>query len=154
MAACPAVKLVRSCAAQMICLLIVLTFFQSSFAFGGAYWIGPNEFQTSDRNFPECKLPDQPPFVLKVIALSDEFHLVEIGEAAYCIVVRDKAAGKNQSMIVSRYRFVGVYVGDIMRYGQVPVGIWFSAGFFKLINVTIFDGKFIVSNHWGAMSVR
>lgn len=133
----------------MVWASVVLTAFGLDVALGGAYTIDASKFEVSNRSFPECNLPDQKlssPRIINFPLESIEINIVEGRNSTYCVSVRDIATDRVQSIIISKYKFVAIHVGDLITSGRVPFAILFSAGFFNQIAVTVFDGKLIITH--------
>jgi hypothetical protein len=112
-----------------------------------AFTIDKSGFQASAESFPSCKLDHSNSFVQKAINISKgelKVDVVQLDEKLYCIHLYDIRTSQAQSLIISGYDFVHIYMPDLLLNGQIVPYIQFRTWFFFFITVAIRDEKLVL----------
>jgi hypothetical protein len=112
-----------------------------------AFTINKSGFQASAESFPGCKLDHSSSFLQKAINISKgelQVNVVQLDEKLYCIHLYDMRTSQAQSLIISGYDFVHIYMPDLMINGQIVPLIQFRTWLFFFITVAIRDEKLVL----------
>src|SRR5215467_12185567 len=130
-----------------IFVLSLLVSCVADYASSQGYTIDKTRFQASTKDFPGCKLKVPSSFLQKAINLpwgEFEIDVVQLDDRMYCIHLQDAKTLNTQSLIISDYDFLIIYVHDVMYQGQLVPRIQFRSGFLNIISIAIMDGKFVL----------